>query len=146
VEPIEINDGNESTRELVCSMQTIQPPINSNLVPRVAVDGLRPFYSYSSETYKKTLVPQCGANGKWLAETESIKVPFSPYPDGNNTWDFRIDALYPENGTWLSKGTRDLKIKCTWDSSTTEVVIKCEEQVALPAVQVAPMQQLQLSQ
>ncbi len=124
----------EPTKAVICGTETVQPPMDANLVPKVAVEAQRPFYSYSSETYKKTLVATCGADGKWLAETENIRVPFSPYPDGNNTWDFKIDALFPQEGVWVSRGTRDLKIKCSWDPHPTETRIKCEEQFVLPAV------------
>jgi len=126
----------EPTKAVVCGTETVQPPMDANLVPKVAVEALRPFYSYSNETYKKTLVATCGADGKWLAETENIRVPFSPYPDGNNTWDFKLDALYSQEGAWISRGTRNLKIKCSWEPHPTETRIKCEEQVELPAVKI----------
>lgn len=135
MEPRHIRDNlNEPGRELVCRSVTVQPPMDPNAVPKVEVQALRPFYSYSTEIYKKTLVPSCGTDGKWLAETEMFKVPFSPYPDGNNTWDFRIDALYPQEGAWVSRGTRDLKIKCAWDPNPTETRIKCEEQRIVPSI------------
>lgn len=124
----------DPSKTVICGSETVQPPMDPNLVPKVNVEALRPFYSYSSETYQKTLVAACGADGKWLAETESIRVPFSPYPDGNNTWDFKIDALYPQEGVWVSRGTRDLKIKCSWEPHPTETRIKCEEQIVPTAL------------
>lgn len=125
----------DPTKAVICGTETVQPPMDSNSVPKVAVEALRPFYSYSSEIYRKTLIASCGTDGKWLAETENIRVPFSPYPDGNNTWDFKVDALFPQEGSWVLRGTRNLKIKCSWEPHPTETRIKCEEQVVLPTIQ-----------
>lgn len=123
--------------DVVCTKEPYQPPIDPKDAPQVGVKATRPFFKPANneqpQIYEKILTPSCTASGKWLAETETLKVPFGPYPDSNNTWEFQIDARYPENDTWVSKGTRTLTVKCTWGQSGS---IDCAEVIPSPLGEV----------
>lgn len=128
-------DGIES--EVTCSEITYQPPIDPSKVPHVVVRSDRTLHTgkFGSTTIinDKTLSPRCQADGSWFLETEMIWVPVSPYPppEGNNTWNIDVDAQYPKDGAWESRGTRHLVIKCGWDA-TVPGTISCHNQPPAP--------------
>lgn len=130
------NNNNGELGELVCSVIPVQPPIDSALLPKVEIKADRPFYSQSNDIYQKTFSAQCGADGKWLARSEVIKVPFSPSGANSNSWNFQVTALYPKAGTWEVRGSKNLTMNCAWNQDPNVFGVKCEPQSSIQMLEI----------
>lgn len=137
----EINGGDV---EIACSDIPIPPTIDPSKVPHVVIRSDRPFHlgSFGNPLpFNEINFPSCQADGSWSLDTGMIWVVVSPYPDGPNTWNIDVDAQYPKNKVWESRGTKHLIVKCGWDDNAPSGV-SCHQDLPRPdnALQGLPVQ------
>ena len=144
-------EGEGSTEgELVCEEVPYQPPIDPAKIPRVVLKSDRDLWTGEGNSQTKLndvmQTPQCSATGQWSFQSPTIKVHLSPYSDAANNWVIQVDALYPDGGSWVLRGSRTVTMHCGWDP--TGVFIQCLQQIPSPQAQVeaAPVQGNVLSQ
>ncbi len=121
-----------------CSVVTTQPPIDPNLIPKVQFISLNSLYPSQVNMYDKTFTATCSPNGKWTVETPLIEVNLSSSDETKNFWTFNLLASYPENGTWIHKGTKTVVVHCGGDG-TGKIV--CEDRPFVPRALPAPVTQ-----
>jgi len=114
----------------LCREVTVPGAIDPNLIPKVEFKADHPFYTGNNDIYQKTISAQCSPDGNWVASTGKLQVMFDPYPSEQsfNTFIFQVDAQYPKDGVWQSRGTKTVTMKCAWDTNAN---VQCAESTQL---------------
>ncbi len=107
-----VGSGFSLSFQRVCEEIKIYPQL-----VKIEIRADRPFYSSSTQIYEQTFSPNCNEDGKWVAVTPTIKVPF--YTDLQkrhlNTYNFQINAWYLQGETWVDRGSKTLTMQCDWN-------------------------------
>jgi len=129
-----------------CQLLTVPGPIDPALIPKVEFKADRPFYRSSQDIYQKTFSADCSASGDWVASTGLIKVPIdsSPQDQDRNLFNFQVEAFYPKDGAWLSRGTETISMKCGDGGPGDPSCVKVDPRLQPLAIQ--PEKQQVLSQ